>query len=188
MLGLVFINTLYISLPYRRIMKQLYTIALAGMAYLLTATGCKQTQNCTLNVHLTGAPGDFQAVNVEIKEVWVKLYEENTGWFLLKTNKHVYNLTRLQQGKDTILATGVVPQSEIKEIRLVLGEENSVRTKGSIYPLAIARGAETGLRIQTRVPLVGTQDRLTIDFDAAASISEDGEDAYKLVPVLKLAN
>lgn len=169
-------------------MKTPYTIALAGMAYLMMATGCQKAQNCNLNIHLTGVSGNYQEVNVEIKEVWVKFYKENTGWFLLKTNKSVYNLQKLQQGKDTFIATGIVPQSEIKEIRLVLGDENSVRSQGTRYPLSLARGAEQGLRIQTKVALLGENDRLTIDFDAAASISENGNDEYKLMPVLKLAN
>lgn len=169
-------------------MKQFYTIALAGMAYLLTTTGCQKAQQCNLQVHLTGAPGNYQEVNVEIKEVWVKFYKENTGWFLLKTNKQVYNLQKFQQGLDTVLACGAVPQSEIKEIRLVLGDANSIKNNGSRYPLSIARGAEAGLRIQTKTSLVGDNDRLTIDFDAAASISADGKDAYKLMPVLKIAN
>lgn len=169
-------------------MKTPYTIALAGMAYLMMATGCQRSQNCNLNIHLTGIPANYQEVNVEIKEVWVKLQKENTGWFLLKTNKSIYNLQKLQQGRDTFIATGIVPQSEIKEIRLVLGDQNSITNLGSKYPLSLARGAENGLRIQTKVALIGENDRLTIDFDAAASITEDGKDAYKLMPVLKLAN
>lgn len=169
-------------------MKLLSTIALAGMVILTTSTGCGKRQSSKFVVHLTDAPGDFQEVNIDILEVWVKLDKNNTGWFRLSTNKGVYNLLNYQNGISTMLATGNLPQAAVQEIRFVLGPNNSLKVDDQLYPLEIPSGAESGLKIKTSRSLISDTEHLTVDFDAAASVKLNGKDAYKLMPVLKVAN
>lgn len=167
-------------------MKTLITNALAGMVILAAATGCSKKQQSQISVHLSSNPGNYDAVNVDIREVWVKLDKHNTGWFQLNTNQKVYNLLKFQKGLDTLLATGNLPQANIQEIRFVLGTENTIKVNNVCHPLTIPSEGKSGLMIKTSRSLNSDNERLTIDFDAAASINSDGKDAYKLIPVLKL--
>jgi Domain of unknown function (DUF4382) len=168
-------------------MNKLYTIALAGMVIIATATGCSKKQQSQFSVHLTSADCTYEQVNVDIREVWIKLDKQNTGWFQLKTNQGVYDILRFQNGMDTLLATGNLPQANIQEIRFVLGTDNSVKVNNVSHPLTIPSEGVSGLRIKTSQALKSDKEHLTIDFDAAASINTDGKDAYKLIPVLSIS-
>jgi hypothetical protein len=167
-------------------MKKLITNALAGMVILAAATGCSKKQQSQISIHLSSNPGNYDQVNVDIREVWVKLDMHNTGWFQLKTNQKVYNILKFQNGIDTLLASGNLPQANIEEIRFVLGTENSIKVDNVCHPLTIPSDGKSGLQIKTSRSLHMDNERLTIDFDAAASVNSDGKDAYKLIPVLKL--
>ena len=79
-----------------------------------------------------------------------------------------------------------LPIEIVKEIRLVLGTNNTIKVNNIIYPLTIPSGAESGLKIKVSKKLEATLETLIIDFDAALSIREDGPGNYKLLPVLKI--
>jgi Domain of unknown function (DUF4382) len=152
---------------------------------------CKKDKDTTstLQVRLTDAPTALQEVNVDIKEVHVKFSDDslsNDGWVTLATNARIYNLLNLQNGVDTVLATGVFPNDVVKEIRFVLGPNNSVRDNGVVYPLVIPSGGSSGLKIKIKKSLQATLETLVIDFDAALSVKQEGPGDYKLRPVLKI--
>ena len=143
-----------------------------------------QTQ---LRVHMTDAPAAWDQVNIDLKEVQVKLSKTDTSsWLTLQTNAGIYNILEFQNGLDTVIADGALPTGEIvKEIRLVVGSENSIVVSGQSYPLTIPSGAETGLKIKVHKPLQAALENILIDFDAELSIHEQ-TDGYKLVPVIQL--
>lgn len=145
----------------------------------------EQTGTSNLQVRLTDAPAAFDEVNVDIKEVRVNFRDDSTGWVSLATNAGIYNLLSLQNGVDTLLATGTVQTGLLKEIRLILGPGNSVVLAGTSFPLTVPSGAESGLKIKVGKNIAAGLDSLVVDFDAALSItSEPG--GYKLRPVLKI--
>ena len=144
-------------------------------------------KSTTLIVRLTDNPINAEEVNVDIQQVRVKFCEDSIhGWTDLNTNAGVYNLLGLQNGVDTLLAVGVIPSNIVKEIRFVLGTNNSIKVSGVTYPLTIPSGSESGLKIKVNKKLNGTLDSLLIDFDAALSIHQTGNGVYKLKPVLKI--
>lgn len=141
----------------------------------------------TLKIRLTDNPVAAEEVNVDIQQVRVKFNEDSIqGWTNLDTHAGVYDLLGLQNGVDTLLAVGVIPTNVVKEIRFVLGTNNSIKVAGVTYPLTIPSGAESGLKIKVNKQLNGTLDSLLIDFDAALSIHQTGVGTYQLKPVLKL--
>ena len=161
---------------------------MAGTAILFTACK-KENGNTTLQVRLTDAPVAFDEVNVDIREVNVKFSDDSSstsGWVSLNTNAGVYNLLGLQNGVDTLLASGSLPQDVVKEIRLVLGPNNTIKDNGVVYPLVIPSGAQSGLKIKVSKKLGATLETLLIDFDAALSVKKEGTGDYKLRPVLKI--
>jgi len=104
----------------------------------------------------------------------------------LTTYAGVYNLLGLQNGVDTLLAVGVIPTNTVKEIRFILGTDNTIKVGGITYPLVVPSGGESGLKIKVDKRLNGSLDSLLIDFDAALSVKLMVTGEYQLRPVLKL--
>jgi len=141
----------------------------------------------TVKVRLTDNPINAEEVNVDIQQVRVKFSEDSiNGWTNITTYAGVYNLLGLQNGVDTLLAVGTIPTNIVKEIRFVLGTNNSIKVAGITYPLTIPSGSESGLKLKVNKKLNGTLDSLLIDFDAALSIHQTGNGSYQLKPVLKI--
>jgi hypothetical protein len=165
-----------------------FAIAISLAAFI----SCKKTDTTTtstLQVRLTDAPTALDQVNVDIKEVHVKFSDDSLGtdgWVTLATNARVYNLLGLQNGVDTVLANGNFPNNIVRQIRFVLGPNNTVKDNGVIYPLTIPSGSESGLKIKVSKSLQATLETLVIDFDAALSVKKEGPGDYKLRPVLKI--
>ncbi len=162
------------------------SVILVAFAAVLVACSKDNESSTTLKIRLTDNPVAAEEVNVDIQQVRVNLSDDSTSWIDLTTNAGVYNLLGLQNGVDTLLATGVLPTNYVKEIRFVLGNSNSIKVAGITYPLTIPSGSESGLKIKVNKQLNATLDSLLIDFDAALSVHQIGTGAYHLKPVLKI--
>lgn len=161
---------------------------LIGMlvAVMFLATACqKQDGDATLNVRLTDAPGDYEAVNVEIERVDV--HTDVDGWVTLNTYAGVYNLLDYVNGEDTLLATAELPAGSISQIRLILGDDNTVQVDGQVYELKTPSAQQSGLKLNFHDTLaVGVVHGLILDFDAGQSVVETGNGKYILKPVIRV--
>lgn len=148
----------------------------------------KSSGTTNLTIRLTDNPYNATEVNVDIQKVRVKFNDDasDDGWIDLPTFPGVYNLLDLQNGIDTVLAQGIIPTGTLKEVRFVLGTDNSIMIDSTLYPLTIPSGSESGLKIKLNKQLNASIDSLIIDFDAALSILQTGTGDYKLKPVLKI--
>lgn len=145
----------------------------------------KESGTTTLRIRLTDAPASYEEVNIDLKEVNVKLNDDSSGWITMETKAGIYNLLGLQNGIDTLISEGEFPQGTVKEIRLVLGNENTIKEGGEVHPLTIPSGSESGLKIKLNKSLQGGIDSVVVDFDAAMSVNlESG--GYKLRPVIRV--
>lgn len=140
----------------------------------------------TLNIRLTDGPGDYQQVNVDIQEVRIKSASDTAQWITLNTNAGIYNLLDFQNGVDTLLATGMVPSDVLKEVRFILGNDNSVMVDSVIHPLTTPSAQQSGLKIKIDKSLNLDINTLVLDFDAEQSIVETGNGGYILKPVIKI--
>jgi hypothetical protein len=157
-------------------------IALTGLF-----SACDKNNDRTrLDIHLTDNPYNAQQVNVDIKEVRVNMTSDSAGWQTIQTIPGVYNLLDLQNGIDTLIASGDLPTGKLKEIRFILGSENSIMIDSIIHPLTIPSGSESGLKIKLNKDLRVGMDEVVIDFDAALSVHKIDEENYHLKPVLKI--
>lgn len=170
----------------RRIIISIVATTILAAVILIACQKENNSQNTTLKVRLTDNPINAEEVNVDIRQVRVNFRDDSTGWVDLNTNAGIYNLLGLQNGVDTLLATGTVPSSLVKEIRLVLGTDNSIKVNGLVFPLTIPSGSASGLKIKVNKQLSGSIDSLLIDFDAALSVHQTGGGDYMLKPVLKI--
>lgn len=162
-------------------------LLLSTTVFFITACQ-KENNNSTtdLKIHLTDNPYNATEVNVDIKEVKVNLQDDSSGWVSLNTHAGIYNLLDFQNGIDTVIAQATVPTGVVKEVRFILGSNNSITINGINYPLTIPSGSESGLKIKLTKQLNATVDSLVIDFDAALSIFQTGTAEYKLKPVLRI--
>ncbi len=169
-------------------MKKLLAITMIACSCLVMIAGCsKDDENSgTMSVRLTDAPYDAQQVNVDIKEVRVNFKDDSTGWVTMASIPGIYDLLSYQNGKDTLIARGTYPYGTVKEIRLVLGLNNTIKINNVVYPLTIPSGDESGLKIKVNKGLNAPNEVMIIDFDAALSITKTGNGEYKLKPVIKL--
>jgi hypothetical protein len=139
-----------------------------------------------LKVRLTDAPINAQEVNIDIKEVKVN-YAKDTGWTTLNTNTGIYNLLKYQNGQDTLIAKGNVRATNIiQQLRLVLGERNSIKINNEVYPLSTSSGVEKGIQITIDRKMNRNIETIIIDFDANLSVTETAKGLYQLKPFLRL--
>ena len=160
----------------------LLLVALTGVIYV----SCKKENNkVPVQILLTDNPIAYDEVNVEITGIQVKLDKDTTGWVSLETERGVYNLLALQNGLTDTIAVGDVPEGILKEVRFILGSNNTVKVGGEIKPLVVPSGSESGLKVKIDKKLGETLNTFILDFDAALSVKEES-DGYKLRPVIKI--
>jgi hypothetical protein len=168
-------------------MKKLIYAALIAAG---TVAACNKSAdtNATsqVQVRLTDAPFDAEEVNIDLRGVSV-LYREDSSWTNLNTTAGIYNLLDYQNGVDTLIATGSIPSTgTIKEIRLVLGNANTIVIDSIVYPLVIPGGSEAGLKVKLGKKTSRPIEDILLDFDANLSIHRTGNNKYMLKPVIKL--
>jgi len=163
----------------------LITFAFGLIAFIACNKGDSK-DSVTLNIRLTDGPGDYQQVNVDIQEVRIKSANDTAQWITLNTNAGIYNLLDFQNGVDTLLATGMVPSDMLKEVRFILGDDNSVMVDSVIHPLTTPSAQQSGLKIKIDKSLNLDINTLVLDFDAEQSIVETGNGGYILKPVIKI--
>lgn len=155
----------------------------------------KRGEEAQMEVRLTDAPGDFEEVNVDVQGVeihWAGYTNGNTQvdgeWIALDTRTGIYDLLLLQNGVDTVVTPPqTIPAGKVTQVRILLGDQNTVVVDGIVYPLVISSQDETGLKVNVnRVLDPDEMATLLLDFDAAASVHLDGSGTYRLKPVLRL--
>ena len=151
--------------------------------------GCdSDSKNARLEVWLTDAPGDYQEVNVEIEGVQVHIGngEQESGWKSLDVDGGVYDLLELTNGLDTLLGAIELPPGQISQVRLKLGDDNTIRVGGKVHPLSTPSGQQSGLKLQVHTVLAeGITYKILLDFDVARSVVNRGNDTYSLKPVIR---
>jgi hypothetical protein len=167
-----------------------------GVLLLSTAlfmAACSKNENegkSRIQVALTDDPGDFKAVYIDVQEVNVNYNEsDDNGWQALPgVKKGLYNLLTLVNDKDTVLADAEIASGTIKEIRLVLGDNNWVVTNaGDSIKLQTPSGQSSGVKLKINMSVSeGILYKLLLDFDVAKSIHEAGSAGkYILKPVIR---
>lgn len=172
-------------------MKHFILLLVAGSFLSLIACNKNSTAgNATINVHLVDGPGAYDNVFIDIQDVQVKADNDNTesGWQSLNiSRKGVYDLLKFKNGIDTSLGTLSLPAGSINQVRLILGNNNSVVLNGVSYPLNTPSAQQSGLKLAFKTNLTaGVNYDFYIDFDAARSIVQTGNGKYNLKPVIKV--
>lgn len=148
----------------------------------------QDTENGTarMAIRLTDAPGDYDAVFVDVESVVVKYNDNEDETFFTDVNAGIYDLLELTAGVNVLLVDEDIPAGSISQIRLILGSENTIVVDGETFPLATPSAEQSGLKVQVNETLEdGIFYEFILDFDVDKSILQTGNGQYKLKPVIR---
>ncbi|WP_281227741.1 DUF4382 domain-containing protein [Flavobacterium aquiphilum] len=155
----------------------------------------KSQETSRLMVKMVDAPGDYDQVNVEVLDVMVKSSSDSgdNGWISIGDKTQVgegkiYDLLKLTGGTNIMLTDSLIPSGSLGQIRLVLGDENTVVVDGKSFNLTTPSAQQSGLKLQVNQTLTaGTTYEFLLDFDVNKSIVTTGNSSYILKPVIRVS-
>ena len=155
---------------------------------MLLLTACSESINesetAKIQFLLTDMPGEYQEVNIDIEAVKVII---NDSLIELETNKAIYNILEFVNGKDTVLVTDEIPTGFLSQIRLILGDDNTVMADDVVHDLKTPSAQQSGLKLNVHQEFVpGISYTYVLDFEAAKSIVKTGNGKYILKPVIRV--
>lgn len=167
-----------------------------------------------LSLYLTDGPGFFDQVLVDIKSIqvlvdttkdtrkndtcnWDRLgayigstlgNRKDSGlvWTSLTINPGVYDILKLRNGVDTLLAATQIPKGAIRLIRIEIGTRNSVVKDSVSYPLYWPTNAPNYILVKLKghetEEYLPNRLRLWLDFDVNRSIIQERDNKFYLRP------
>ena len=164
-------------------MKKLIVFSIVVLT--LGFASCKKDEDkAHITVKLTDAPGSYDAVILNIKQVVII---SSGGQRTIDINGSPIDILRFRDGKDTVLAGVDIAAGRLQEVRLVLFDTgNRVVVDGVSHDLNTPSGQTSGVKIKVQENLTGGVEYiLLLDFDAAQSIVLTGNGKYNLKPVIR---
>ncbi|BAX82689.1 DUF4382 domain-containing protein [Labilibaculum antarcticum] len=177
-----------------KILKSLSAITLVILSLIFIQCSDDNVNLTTpVKIRLTDAPAQYDKVNIDIQAIQFHSSNDDTkesGWQEMDLlNAGIYDLLEFNNGLDTLLVDQDMPSGTVSQMRLILGENNSVVIDGVPYVLDTPSAQTSGLKFQIHDDFIaGIEYELWIDFDAARSIVETGNGKYKLKPVIRTFN
>lgn len=181
-----------------KITRYLPVALMAALAF----SSCSEdkTDATKLQIRLTDAPGDFQKVNLDVQKIEIHLKEDDKGadiWELLPFKPTTLNVLDYVNGRSALLVDTDFAPGDLKEIRLVLGPNNTVTTRdGVTYTLKTPSGQTSGVKLKLDKATLREREtfQLLLDFDVAKSIVErgnwrpgnDAKERFLLKPVIRV--
>lgn len=163
------------------------------LTIILVLFSCKkkpteEVGNGTLNLRLTDSPALYEHLYLDIQEVQVNHSEK--GWITVGPQvAGLYDILAYNNGIDTLLGTKSIQVGTISQIRLILGNSNSIVVNGITSAITVQGSAQSGLKININQEITANATiNRWIDFDVAKSVVELGNGQYILKPVLRSYN
>jgi len=175
--------------------KKFYFVAIAAMIVMLGFQSCaKDEVNNTARVQLklVDAPGDYLEVNVNIVDIKYNNSDSEAGWVSfgsLEDYPMNVDLTTLIAGNNLLLTDQIIPAGMLKQIRLVLGDGNTLKIEGQteMITLNTPSAMQSGLKLNMNATLdAGYTYTFILDWDVQRSIVSTGSGKYNLKPVIRV--
>lgn len=175
-----------------------YTLSFLALSVIcLFFVGCNNSdssQTSAITVKLVDAPGDYAAVNIDVRDILIKddTNPDDQGWISIgntPSGGRIYNLLNYTGGVSLTLSDTLIPSAYLGQLRLVLGDQNTIVLKdGTTLPLKTPSAQQSGLKLKVNQTLLGgvSYDFL-MDFDADHSVVKAGNSGiYNLHPVIRV--
>ncbi len=145
------------------------------------------SEKSTLQISLTDAPANFDAVNITFSEISAHI---DGQWIIVRGEPMTVNLLEWNNGKSIVIGTAEVPAGHYTQIRLKI-QDAEVVINGQTHPLEVPSGARSGLKLVHEFTInAGSTYELIVDFDAQRSIVTTGPPLnsrrYLLKPTLRV--
>ena len=184
-------------------MKKNVLLIVAAMVMSLGFLSCsddKAPDTSRVQLKLIDAEGDYKKVEVEIIDIQYNRSGEDNGWTsFTPENGYPINvdLTQLIAGNSLLLADEIIPSGMLKQIRLVLSDNNMVevvvKSEGDQEEtikshLETPSALQSGLKLNLNSELVpGFSYTFILDWDVQKSIVNAGDKGkYNLKPVIRV--
>jgi hypothetical protein len=162
-----------------------------------SASSASVSGKSQLSIYMMDDPVPFTQVLIDIKQVAVKIdtaahpgdADDNhqwnddyrgchngnsTIWDTLSITPGIYDLLKLRNGTDTLLASSLIANGKVLQVRITLGTDNTVYTDSvTSYPLNIAGPSNTfdlDVRREDISVISNSQFKLWFDFNLSKSI------------------
>lgn len=135
------------------------------------------SQSSKFSMYLTDSQSNYQAVWINIQQIFIYVANDTlrqSGWIEVPmTRQGSYNLFNFQDGRDTLIAQADIPPGIISQIRLILGNNNSlILNNGAVVPLQAGYSLSNGIQLNIQEILrAGVPFSLDMDFNTAGSIT-----------------
>jgi hypothetical protein len=160
---------------------------ISTLALCIISCGNKdKPQTGQIKIFITDAPAFYDKVIIDIQSVEVISDKSKSPIEVNLVRDLPINLLMFSNGHDTLLASGNVKIGTISEIRLTLGDKNSVVIGGIEYVLDIPTEKESVLNLKVEQKIEdGEVYKFWVDIDASRSIVKIGNNSYQLVPIAR---
>ena len=153
------------------------------------------SENARLQISLVDSPAEYDQINIDVQEINVKFGvaeeaeedEEEESWTNISDfDPQVINILDLVNGEEEVLVDREIPSGTLGEVRLVLGNNNTLVMDDESLDLKVPSGSQSGLKIKINEDLLaGVSYKLILDFDAAKSVVKAGNSGkFNLKPVI----
>lgn len=170
---------------------------IVGLYGLQSCTETTDTNTAKVQLKLVDAPGYYLEVNVEIVDIQYNNSDNDEGWTSFTPNTgypiHV-DLTKLIAGNSLLLIDEIMPAGMLKQIRLVLSDNNTLAIEGEqegekrMTHLDTPSAMQSGLKLKLNTLLeAGFSYTFILDWDVQHSIVEAGNSGkFNLKPVIRV--
>ena len=194
-------------------MKTRFSMMMLAAVYVLSSCDSSDSMDspegkATMQITLVDDPAAYEAVLIDVQGIEYKLeiddddiededdydngdegsriYDDEGEWIYVDIEPRVYDILELQNGTEAVLADVDIEAGELKEVRLILGDNNQVVIDGDTLDMKVPSGSSSGLKVKVDSDIeAGESYELVVDFDAAKSIVHTGSDKYILKPVIR---
>jgi hypothetical protein len=174
---------------------KILSIVLVVLAFV-GIQGCndeKVGDTARVQLKLVDAEGEYDQVNIEIIDILYNSSEDEEGWISF-TPEGGYpirvDLTTLIAGESILLADEIIPAGMLKQIRLVLSDQNTLLLKGEALPVPLdtPSAQQSGLKLKLDTELEpGFSYNFILDWDVQKSIVMAGNSGkFILKPVIRV--
>lgn len=162
--------------------------------FFVRCNNSDSSQNSAITVKLVDAPGDYKEVNIDVRDIQMKAdtNPDEEGWVSIGNTPEggeIYNLLDYTGGLSLTLSDTLVPSAYLGQLRLVLGDKNTIVLKdGTTLPLNTPSAQQSGLKLKVNQTLLGgVSYDFVMDFDADRSVVKAGNSGtYNLKPVIRV--
>jgi hypothetical protein len=175
-----------------------YTLSFLALTFVslffVRCSNSDSSQTSAITVKLVDAPGDYAAVNIDVRDIMIKddTNPDDQGWVSIgntPSGGKIYNLLDYTGGVSLTLSDTLIPSAYLGQLRLILGDKNTIVLKdGTTLPLKTPSAQQSGLKLKVNQTLLGgvSYDFL-MDFDADHSVVKAGNSGnYNLHPVIRV--